>query len=189
MCTCFVGAELRPVCSPWGALKSPAGAGVGVEGLVLTSPDLSPGRNRAKPSCEVVVCLENGRNRIFQMSSCSPALTPEPSDPLSPAPSISQVWMQWSLSRSKLCLAEGVLRGRRLVACFSRCACALLQPQEFLHIKKHSCLHTVQTILVPLFSISVIFKQGVVFPSVPIEGHLAMSGDIFGCHPGAGQVC
>ena len=58
MCTCFVGAELRPVCSPWGALKSPAGAGVGVEGLVLTSPDLSPGRNRAKPSCEVVVAAE-----------------------------------------------------------------------------------------------------------------------------------
>lgn len=55
VCTCFVGAELRPVCSPWGALKSPAGAGVGAEGLVLTSPGLSPGRNRAKPSCEVVV--------------------------------------------------------------------------------------------------------------------------------------
>ena len=41
-----------------GALKSPAGAGVGAEGLVLTSLGLSPGRNRAKPSCEVVVAAE-----------------------------------------------------------------------------------------------------------------------------------
>ena len=54
---------------------------------------------------------------------------------------------------------------------------------------KKALLSTTQTILLPLFSISVIFKQGVVLFPPPTQGHLAMSGDIFGCHTGAGRVC
>ncbi|XDA71726.1 hypothetical protein R6Z07M_002004 [Ovis aries] len=59
----------------------------------------------------------------------SPLNPVNPLGPLNPAPSISRAWSHGSLSRSKLCLVEGVLRELRLVACFSRCVSSAIQVQ------------------------------------------------------------